>query len=452
MVFFLFENYSFASMPEKWGVMFYTQAENVVSHVKRLEEREIFMGKQLFAAETCGCVLKTYQPLKLLVLETSPFHFQLEVLLKQYSDHLDIKRVLIRDVSELLQLDWRQYQLILLDISLERFFIDSFWLASIKQPHDIFPLYIVFARQSGGDSRVITESADSIVSFDHSGDCVTQLDSALELAGLLREYPLKLADWQLCELLHESEHALVFLARHQERPACAIKRFKFDVSHVGEAVVHNFLANAQAAKSLYSENLVQVLDAGINHQSAYLVMEYLRGESLSRRLSDDQWISLEQRLEWFRQVVQALQCLHDGGLLHRDLKSSNILIRENCQAVLLDLGLETQLLLESGFLGAREIYCTPFYVSPECIVGEPATIQSDLYALGVLFYELLTGDKPISAGKLSDILHAHLLAPVPDLPHELHHFQPLLKSLMAKLPENRPECAGEVLLRLQREM
>jgi serine/threonine-protein kinase/serine/threonine-protein kinase PpkA len=107
--------------------------------------------------------------------------------------------------------------------------------------------------------------------------------------------------------------------------------------------------------------------------------------------------------------------------------------------------LDGQLLREAGALGESEIYGTPYYVSPELIMGDPLDHQADLYALGILFYEMLTGQKPYQGGSLDLILRKHMLAPIPKLPDSLVLFQPLLQKLMAKIPESRFSSAQQML-------
>ena len=120
-------------------------------------------------------------------------------------------------------------------------------------------------------------------------------------------------------------------------------------------------------------------------------------------------------------------------------------MRDDVFPVLLDYGIESSVMLSSGFLQEDQIYCTPFYVSPERVIGEPATIQSDLYALGVLLYEMLVGEKPYTGSNLGEILQKQLFDPLPELPTNLASYQPLLNSLLAKLPEQRPASTAAVL-------
>lgn len=195
--------------------------------------------------------------------------------------------------------------------------------------------------------------------------------------------------------------------------------------------------------------LARVLDANTYQDAVYLVMEYVEGQTLRTLLNETPRPDTAQILIWFEQIMRSLGAMHDIDLLHLDLKSSNIMVRPNGQTVLLDFGIEGRLLVETGFLRPSEIYCTPFYVSPERIVGEPPSVQSDLYALGVLFYEMLVGEKPYTGASLSSILQQHLFEPIPDLPTPFAHYQPLLNSLMAKSLELRPASTYAALKMLK---
>ncbi|PIE00542.1 MAG: hypothetical protein CSA79_03570 [Thiothrix nivea] len=262
---------------------------------------------------------------------------------------------------------------------------------------------------------------------------------------------IALCGWNKKEILHSSENAVIFLAENHQGRQAAIKIFKLDAATISEYALNHFCADASKLMAQHDARvLVQLLGAGITAEGkVYLVMEYLPGmtlkERLFNRLDNDK---VQQRVSWFRKIVQALVILHEADLLHRDLKSSNILMREDDSPALLDLGIETHLLVESGFLRENEIYGTPFYISPERIIGEPATVQSDLYALGILFYEILMGEKPVQGRDLGEILYGHLFNPLPQLPEKFAVYQPLLSKLLLKSPESRLNSAREVLAML----
>ena len=126
-------------------------------------------------------------------------------------------------------------------------------------------------------------------------------------------------------------------------------------------------------------------------------------------------------------------------------------MRSDDSLALLDFGLETRLLVAAGFISEDEIYCTPYYVSPERIIGDPPDERADLYALGVILYELLVGHKPYESTSLEELLKKHALAPIPRLPVALSAYQPLLNGLLAKFPENRLQST-DVVVRLLQEI
>lgn len=266
-----------------------------------------------------------------------------------------------------------------------------------------------------------------------------------ELQHCLRVFPLDVPGWEMREVLHNGDNAVIFLAENTQGLSAVIKRFKLDVRGVNHTRVEHFLLGCSALRFLgEGQHLVHLLDAGINDQALYLIMEYVPGDTLKNHLAAPTLPPLTQRLRWFDELVGVLGYVHSIGLLHRDLKTSNILVRENGSLALLDFGLETGVLVEAGFLQANEIYCTPYYVSPERILGEMADERSDLYALGVILHELLLGHKPYESIVLSELLKQHILAPVPRLPPAYLAYQPLINGLLAKSPEDRFPSAAEV--------
>jgi C-terminal peptidase prc len=163
-------------------------------------------------------------------------------------------------------------------------------------------------------------------------------------------------------------------------------------------------------------------------------------------------IPLEEGLEIARQICTALVEAHAAGIIHRDLKPGNVLLTLNKTAKLMDFGLAhlstaTQLTAEGAFLG------TVAYIAPELIQGQPATIQSDLYAFGVLLYELVAGRQPFEAEHLAAVLSQHLHAPVVPPSTYQDEVPPVLDRLVLRLlnkqPGNRPASAGDVLQALE---
>lgn len=262
---------------------------------------------------------------------------------------------------------------------------------------------------------------------------------------LLAPSALELPGYRCQKVLHESENAIILLAQHPSGIQVAIKRFKFDTNGVDKALVDEFLMETWALGLLAHHGLVRPLDAGVASGTLYMVMEYVSGRTLRRQLALTPLPPPKQALLWFEEIAQALSVIHGIGLLHQDLKTSNILVRPDQSLALLDFGLETRLLVAAGFMRQDEIYCTPYYVSPERIMGELPDERADLYALGVILYELLVGHKPYESNSLAELLKKHAVAPIPRLPDKLHAYQPLITGLLAKFPENRLQSAAEVV-------
>ncbi|EIJ33743.1 serine/threonine protein kinase [Thiothrix nivea DSM 5205] len=265
------------------------------------------------------------------------------------------------------------------------------------------------------------------------------------LQQALARYPFDLPGYYLLKVLHESDNAIIFLANNPAGLPVAIKRFKFDTSKLGKSLVEEFLMETRALELLNHRGLVKPLAAGIASHALYMAMEYVPGTTLRRALTTTPIPPLEQALRWLEEIALALAAIHGIGLLHQDLKTSNILVRQDNSLALLDFGLETRLLVASGFMRMDEIYCTPYYVSPERIMGDAPDERADLYALGIILYELLAGHKPYESTSLGELLKKHAIAPIPRLPDTLSGYQPLVSGLLAKFPENRVQSATEVV-------
>ena len=150
-------------------------------------------------------------------------------------------------------------------------------------------------------------------------------------------------------------------------------------------------------------------------------------------------------MRYLRQISSALGEIHKVGILHRDLKPGNIMLRSDDSIALIDFGLAKRMRLQMEITGSGEIFGTPYYMSPEQGHGNEVDLRSDLYSLGVIFYEMLTGEKPFKAGSAMGIIYKHAKAPVPLLSQRLSKYQALINMLMAKDPENRLHSADEIL-------
>jgi len=223
-----------------------------------------------------------------------------------------------------------------------------------------------------------------------------------------------------------------------------------------QRILERFEREAKALARLTHPNIVPVIDYGKHDGAPYLVMPFLPGGTLKQRLG--QPIPWQEALRLLLPVADALAYAHAHNILHRDVKPSNILLTENNQPMLTDFGIAKILDLEDGqTLTATGVGVgTPEYMSPEQGLGKPVGPQADVYSLGVVLYELLTGRKPYTADTPMAVVLKHLHDPLPrpsqfvkDLPEAVEKI--LLKAL-AKDPADRYASMGEFAAAMQRAL
>ena len=149
-------------------------------------------------------------------------------------------------------------------------------------------------------------------------------------------------------------------------------------------------------------------------------------------------------LSYLRQIGSALATIHAVGILHRDLKPGNIMFRADDSIALIDFGLAKRMRLDQAMTGSGEIFGTPYYMSPEQGHADDVDERSDIYSLGIIFYEMLTGEKPFRASNAMGIIYKHSNTPVPLLPNRLARFQLLINIMLAKKPEDRLQQAADL--------
>jgi eukaryotic-like serine/threonine-protein kinase len=202
-----------------------------------------------------------------------------------------------------------------------------------------------------------------------------------------------------------------------------------------------FLQEYEIAERIRHPNIVRLYELGIADDHAYLAMEYFPRGDLRRRMKSA--LSPAEALNYGAQIADVLGAIHEAGILHRDLKPGNIMLRSEEQLALIDFGLAKQAALQLDLTDKGLIFGTPHYMSPEQGHGQALDARSDLYSLGVVLYEMLTGDKPFRADNPMTVLYMHRNSPAPQLAPRLAPLQPLLDRLLAKEADERYASAAE---------
>jgi serine/threonine protein kinase len=201
-------------------------------------------------------------------------------------------------------------------------------------------------------------------------------------------------------------------------------------------LLSRFVQEYFAASSIDSPYVAKVFEHGFTDSHAYIVMEYFPAGDLRARVARDR-PSVEESLIIIGSILSALTSVHAGGIIHRDLKPANVMFRDDGTIALVDFGSARWDADPVAKTLAGVVIGTPYYLSPEQALGGTADERSDLYSVGVMLYELLTGQRMYAAASLVALFEMHKNAPIPKLPENLSHHQKFLERLVSKNPSER---------------
>ena len=216
----------------------------------------------------------------------------------------------------------------------------------------------------------------------------------------------------------------------------------------GKSDVDRFEREREMLMRIRHPGIVDIYDWGSGPDFRYIVTEYFPAGSLELRMRN--LLSVQDTVDIFVQIASALRVVHAAGLAHRDLKPANVMLRADGSVVLIDFGLAKPVEDANSLTSVGEVRGSPYYVSPEQANGHSVDQRSDLYSLGVILYEMLTGERPFRGTTVIGILAAHQDDPIPRLPSNLAHFQPLVDGLLAKDPAQRLPTADAALTMLSK--
>ena len=258
----------------------------------------------------------------------------------------------------------------------------------------------------------------------------------------------KISDrYQIIKAIGEGGMANVYLAYDTilDRDV-AVKVLRGDLAN-DEKFVRRFQREALSASSLTHPNIVEVYDVGEDHGQYYIVMEYVEGRHLKDLIKKRGKLTLSEVIDIMLQITDGMSVAHDSYIIHRDIKPQNIMILENGLVKIMDFGIamamnSTQLTQTNSVMGSVH------YLPPEQANGKGSTLQSDIYSMGIVMYELLTGKLPYKGDNAVEIALKHLKEPLPSIREELPNIPQSVENIIikatAKNPKNRYTDAREM--------
>lgn len=364
------------------------------------------------------------------------------------------------------EFDWSLYDLVFLDYRLGPHDSGLEWLREFRQ-FPAFPPTVMMT--AAGDEYMAAEAIkrgaiDYVKKEDVSTERLTEILQAIShgdrdtveetpTAGRLDRdaaivesvrYPREAGDehpdgagigYRFVRLIGQGASSRVYLAeRLTDRFTLVLKII--DVHKIHEPqVVKRFAQEADLVAGLDSPFVVRCYDHGFTPDYGYIAMEFFTRGDLKQRI--EHGIPAPAAVNYLHHIAYGLRAIHRCGIIHRDLKPGNVMFRSDDSLALADFGISKRIDGSAEITRIGSVLGTPNYMSPEQALGQGACMQSDLYAAGVMLFEMLTGSKPYRADTAAGLVYQHVHAPIPRLPRSVARYQELVDRLLAKEPGDR---------------
>lgn len=266
----------------------------------------------------------------------------------------------------------------------------------------------------------------------------------------LRPTKLEISGYAIQRKIGSGGMSSVYLAQRQSDQAMVVlKVLNADLSRENE-FLRRFIREYGILSKLSSPHIVKIFDQGYTDQNVYIAMEFFAGGDLKARI--DRGIEPREALDLLTQMAQGLRAIHAKDVIHRDLKPQNIMFRDDGSLGILDFGIAKIASEETQLTEHGQVFGTPYYMSPEQGTGKILDARSDLYSLGVIFFEMLTGRRMYNAENAVALVYKHLNDPIPLLPRDLGMYQSLFERTVAKSPEHRFTTASALLAYIESDV
>ncbi|MFT5503763.1 MAG: tRNA A-37 threonylcarbamoyl transferase component Bud32 [Gammaproteobacteria bacterium] len=307
----------------------------------------------------------------------------------------------------------------------------------------------------------VTETTNDIVDIDFSGDgddesythdddtLIVSADEIANFSGsVIGNSMPEILGYEIIESIGQGGMAQVFRAIHTGLEREVALKVLTPSPTQDDDFYSRFLREARIVAKLAHRNIIQIYDVQQSDQLTYLAMELVTGGELSDHLNGA--FEPAKISPVLSQILEALTTAHESDFIHRDIKPANILLRADGSVVLTDFGIARAMSEDTGLTLAGAVVGTPKYMSPEQARGDKLDHRSDLYSVGVLFYQMIEGKLPYSGESAMGTAMKHILDPIPQLSDPNSRYQAFLDRAMAKSADDRFQLAGEMIESLNR--
>ncbi len=259
----------------------------------------------------------------------------------------------------------------------------------------------------------------------------------------MSEYP-EIPGYKIKKKLGQGGMATVFMGVPRNLGKVVAIKLISSLAFGNPRLAKRFTKEAKTLAKLSHPNIVAIDEVGEVNECNYIVMEFLQ-DSLKERIRNDGKIAPDEALHITAQIADALFYAHENSIVHRDIKPDNIMFRKDGTAVLLDFGIAKHMDSTTKITRTGTSVGTPQYMSPEQCNAEDIDGRSDIYSLGVVLFEMLTGRAPYRHKTTMGIINQHLADDIPQLPKRLQQYQPIIDKMMVKERKRRVRSMGGLM-------
>ena len=299
------------------------------------------------------------------------------------------------------------------------------------------------AASSGGSLANTGSFAGASIGTDNLSAAPAAASSPATASGNDARAFTRLTDYTLVRKLAEGGMSAIYLADQKSIQRRVVLKMIPLGKGIEQEVIDRFMQEHAMLERLRHPNIVEIYAQGFNDDHLYIAMEFFQHGSLNELLQGA--LTEETSFKFAVQIARGLEAAHQQGIVHRDLKPENVMVRRDQTLALTDFGIAKDLNSATSLTVRGEVLGTPSYVAPEQALGQTVGPAADVYSLGVMLFQMLTGRKPYQANDPQNILYQHVNSPIPKLPEDLAQWQDLISFMMAKQPHQRPSDASAVL-------